>query len=84
MELSHCLPSTPVYLLPLWLSFGFLPMLLCTAMFAASRLLHCIVLKHNQLLEFGNLSYLPFDSYALSPSVQINIKINNVLSGIII
>ena len=74
--LSHCLSSTPVHLLPLWLSFGFLPVLSSAVMSAVSRLLHCILLKQNQLLEFGNLSYLPFDSCALSPSVQINIKIN--------
>jgi hypothetical protein len=54
----------------------FLPVLPCTVMSAVSRLLHCILLEQNQLLEFGNLSYLPFGSYALSPSVQINIKIN--------
>ena len=65
--------SRNVKLLPLWLSFGFLPVLPCTVTFAVSRLLHCILLKQNQLLEFGNLSYLQFDSYAPSQSVQINI-----------
>jgi hypothetical protein len=55
--------------------------------FPAGTFLHCYVLlsvdcctlsllKQNQLLELGNLSYLPFDSFALSQSVQINVKIN--------